>query len=122
MVDDDADLLDLYREVLSGDFHVLTACSVAEATGLLASGGVNAVGCDYHLRDGSGLDVVAWIAIHCPDLLQKTTLISGDESPPMYGFNIRCLYKPVPMEDLLNLFWAWFPTTPGDQDNVIHTI
>jgi len=121
MVDDDACLLDLYREVLSNNFQVLTAYSVAEATELLASGGVNAVGCDYHLCDGSGLDVVAWIAIHCPDLLQKTVLISGEESPPLHGFNIQCLYKPVPMEELLDLFCAWLQPTEGDQNRVIHT-
>ncbi len=121
MVDDDACLLDLYREVLSDDFHVLTACSVIEATELLASRGVDAVGCDYHLYGGSGLDVLAWIATHCPELLQKTVLISGEVSPPMYGFNVQCLYKPVPMEELLGLFCTWLPSTEGDQNSVIHT-
>jgi len=121
MVDDDPCLLDLYHEVLSDDFHVLTASSITEATALLASGGVDAVGCDYHLCDGSGLDVIAEIAIHYPDLLQKTALISGEASPPMCGFHVRCLYKPVPMEELLDLFFAWFPTTQGDLKHVSHT-
>jgi len=121
IIDDDADLLDLYKEVLSEDFHVLTACSVAEANALLAVRQVDAVGCDYHLGDGCGLDVVAWIATHCPDLLQTTALISGETKPPLHGFNITCLYKPVPMEELLELFSAWLSPNNGDSSHVAHS-
>jgi len=119
MVDDDAGLLDLYREVLSDDFEVLTACTVAEGAEVLAGGQVDAVGCDYYLNNGCGLDLVAWIATHCPDLLAKTVLISGELSPPMCGFKVRCLYKPVPMDELLGVFNAWFTPatlTPANGD------
>jgi len=121
MIDDNAELLDLYTELLSDDFEVLTAHSVGEATTLLTGKQVDAVGCDYHLNDGCGLDVVAWIAIHNPDLLQKTALISGDPSPQLHGFNIKCLYKPVPMDELLELFYTWLTGTRGEAVHVIPT-
>jgi len=121
MIDDNAALLDLYKELLNDDFHVLTACSIAEATELLAGRQVDAVGCDYHLSDGCGLDVVAWIATHCPDLLQTTALISGVERPPLHGFNVTCLYKPVPIDKLLELFSAWLSPNYGDSSHVTHS-
>jgi len=120
MVDDNNILLELYREVLSPDFHVLTACTVAESITLLTGEQVDAVGCDYHLGDGLGLDVVAWIAAHQPDLLATTMLISGDASPPMRGFDIKLLYKPVPIDTLLKVFDAWFTPTDGGRGDVIH--
>jgi DNA-binding NtrC family response regulator len=119
MVDDDALLLDLYRAVLDDEFHVLTANSTTQAIELLAAGGVDAVGCDYHLSDGSGLDIVAWIATHCPNLLQTTALISGETVPPLYGFNVKCLYKPVPMEELLDLFCSWLSPTEGGAKHAV---
>jgi len=123
MVDDDRLLLDLYCEALSDDFNILTAYSVATAIEVLATGQVDAVGCDYHLGDGSGLDIVEWIAAHQPELLNKTVLISGELKPPTCGFNIQCLYKPVPMETLLETFDAWTTTTNTtnhEQDGVTH--
>lgn len=119
MVDDNNILLELYREVLSADFHVLTACTVAESITLLTDQ-VDAVGCDYHLSDGLGLDVVTWIAAHQPDLLAKTVLISGDTTPPMRGFDIKLLYKPVPIDTLLEVFYTWFPPIDGECGDVIH--
>ncbi len=114
MVDDDTILLDLYREVLLPDFSVLTACTVDEAIELLAGEPVDAVGCDYHLGNGLGLDVVAWIAAHSPGLLEKTMLISGVDAPPMHGFHVRCLYKPISMGELLDIFHAWL--SPAEED------
>jgi len=118
LVDDNRLLLDLYQEALSIDFDILTADSVGAAIELLSTGQVNAVGCDYHLSDGSGLDIVEWIATHQPELLNKTVLISGELQPPTRGFNIQCLYKPVPMETLLETFDAW--TTNNRQNGATH--
>jgi len=121
MVDDDDILLELYREVLSDDFHVLTAHTVAEAIELLTiENDVDAVGCDYHLSNELGLDVVAWIDSNRTDLLAKTILISGEMSPPMRGLNVQCLCKPVPMDELLNVFYAWFMPTKESQSNDTH--
>jgi len=121
MVDDDAILLDLYREVLSEDFHVLTASTVVEAIELLSAGQVCAVGCDYYLNNELGLDIVTWIDSHCPELLEKTLLISGEPSPHTRGFNVRCLYKPVPMDELLDVFYRWFAPVERSQGDVIRT-
>ncbi len=111
MVDDDDLLLELYSAVLSDDFNVLTARTVAEAIQSLTIGQVDAVGCDYHLSNELGLDIVAWIGTNRADLLAKTMLISGELSPPMHGFSVRCLYKPVPMGELLDVFYTWFAPT-----------
>ena len=112
MIDDDELLLELYSAALSDNFHVLFARTVAEAIELLATEKIDAVGCDYHLsNDELGLDVIAWISTHCTDLLAKTMLISGELSPPMQGFNVQCLYKPVAISELLGVFHAWSTTT-----------
>jgi len=121
MVDDDDVLLELYSAALSDDFNVLTARTVAEGIEFLAAGQVDAVGCDYHLRNELGLDVVAWIDANRADLLAKTMLISGDLSPAMRGFDVRCLCKPVPMEVLLNIFYTWLTPSDGGQCDVIRT-
>lgn len=120
MVDDESILLDLYYELLSDDFHVLTAKTMAEAIQLLSSEQVEAVGCDYHLHDGLGLDVVAWISTHQPALLAKTILISGDATPSMDGFNVPVLYKPVPIDTLLGVFDAWFTANNEGDNDAIH--
>ena len=119
IVDDDDLLLELYSAALSDDFNVLTAHTVAEAIELLTAGQVDAVGCDYHLSNELGLDVLAWIDAHCTALLEKTILISGEMSPPMHGFNVRCLCKPVPMDKLLDVFHTWFAATEGSQSDAI---
>lgn len=116
MVDDDDLLLELYSAALSDDFNVLTARTVDEAIELLTAGQVDAVGCDYHLSNELGLDVLTWIDAHCTALLEKTILISGELSPPMHGFNVRCLYKPVPMGELLHVFYTWFAITEGQSE------
>jgi len=120
MVDDDRLLRDLYDEALSADFKVLTAHSVATAIEVLIADQIDAVGCDYRLGDGSGLDIVEWIAAHQPELLDKSVLISGELKPPTRGFNIQCLYKPVPMETLLDTFDAYTTSTNLERDGVIH--
>ena len=120
MVDDDHLLLDLYEEVLSADFKVLTADSVATAIEMLIANQIEAVGCDSRLGDGLGLDIVEWIAAHQPELLDKTVLISGELKPATRGFNIQCLYKPVPIETLLETFDAYTTSTNIERDGVIH--
>ena len=120
MVDDDPCLLELYREAMSGDFNILTTSSMATSIGLLSTSQVDAVGCDYHLGDGCGLDIVEWIAAHQPRLLNKIALISGEVAPPTNEFNIQYLYKPVPMEILLETFNAWTTSTKDGQDSATH--
>jgi len=120
MVEDDPIQLDYYSEVLSDDFHVLTATTVAEAIVQLDSEQVNAVGCDYHLNDGTGQDMVNWIAAHAPRLLHKTVLISGEEAPQINGYKVQCLQKPVAIDTLLETFSAWFSVSDGDQHHVTH--
>jgi len=120
MVDDDPLLLDLYLEALSDDFNILTAYTVAKSIDLLATGQVDAVGCDYHLSDGTGLDLVEWIAAHQHKLLKKTILISGELEPSTGGFNIQCLCKPVPIETLLETFYACCASTNDGQNGGAH--
>jgi len=120
MVEDDPIQLDYYCEVLSDDFNVLTATTIAEAIRLLDSGQFNAVGCDYRLNDGSGLEVLSWISAHEPELLDKTVLISGDATPQINGLNVQCLQKPVSIDRLLETFSAWHSASDGDEHHVTH--
>jgi len=108
MVDDEPIQLKLYQELLSLDYHVIVACSVTEAIHLLESEQVDAVGCDYNLNDGSGLQVVSWIENHRPELLAYTVLITGDLVPPIKRGGVPLLYKPVPIDTLLDVVDSWF--------------
>lgn len=121
MVEDDPVQLDYYSEVLSDDFEVLTATTIAEAIAMLDSGQFNAVGCDYRLNDGSGLEILSWIAAHEPELLHKTVLISGEAAPQINGLNVQCLQKPVTIDTLLETFSAWHQALDGDQHHVTHS-
>jgi len=113
MVEDDPIQMDLYLEVLSPDYHMLTAHSISDAISAIADHAVHAVGCDYHLIDGSGLELVAWIDTHRPELLARTVLITGELTPPLNGHDVRLLYKPVPIDTLLGVFEAWSPAPGG---------
>jgi two-component system response regulator PilR (NtrC family) len=69
VVDDEADILDLLKITLGRmDVHATTAMTVGEAKRHLDMGRFDLCLTDMNLPDGSGIDLVRYIAEHCPDL------------------------------------------------------
>ncbi|HYN78392.1 MAG TPA: sigma-54 dependent transcriptional regulator [Lamprocystis sp. (in: g-proteobacteria)] len=69
VVDDEADILDLLKITLGRmDVQATTAMTVGEAKRHLESGRFDLCLTDMNLPDGSGIDLVRWIAEHRPDL------------------------------------------------------
>ena len=68
-VDDEADILDLLKITLARmDMQATTAMTVGEAKHHLEGGRFDLCLTDMNLPDGSGIDLVRWIAEHRPDL------------------------------------------------------
>ncbi|MBI3131320.1 MAG: sigma-54-dependent Fis family transcriptional regulator [Acidobacteria bacterium] len=62
LVEDEAGLREVLALTLDGaGFRVITAASVAEAKGVLARDGVDAVLSDLKLRDGTGIQLLEWM-------------------------------------------------------------
>lgn len=61
LVDDDFDFLNTLSSILKRDFEVSTATGVAEAKQVLMSEDIDAVCSDFHMRDGTGLDLLEWL-------------------------------------------------------------
>ncbi len=71
MVDDDLALLELYEAVFGPHHTVLLADNVEQAIKILSEQHVDAVGCDFYLGAGKGLDVLSWIGRNKPELLKR---------------------------------------------------
>ena len=102
MVEDDALLLEFFEAVLSGDYLVLTASSIEQAKKILnEEDEVHALFCDLRLGKSSGLELLAWLQSSNPEMLQRTTILSGERLSRPGGFDIPVITKPVEPEELL---------------------
>ncbi len=61
LVDDDGSFLDALSSILKQDFQVCVATGVIEAKQILLSETVDAVCSDFHMRDGTGLELLEWL-------------------------------------------------------------
>lgn len=61
LVDDDFSFLNTLSSVLKTNFNLYTATGVAEAKQVLMSENVDAVCSDFHMRDGTGLELLEWL-------------------------------------------------------------
>lgn len=104
MVDDDLVLLDLYEAVLDPYYTVLLADNVKQAIDILSEQHVDALGCDFHVGTGKGLDVLDWIGRNKPELLKKSVLISGDVLTNVSDLDVPTLLKPVQILELEETF------------------
>lgn len=103
MVEDDALLLEFFEAVLSGDYRILTAGSVGQAKEILSRHRVDALFCDLGLGNSSGLELLSWVQGNLPDLLQRTTVLSGEQSTRPGGFDVPVVTKPVEPDALLRV-------------------
>lgn len=113
VVDDDDMLLEFYEAVLSHEYEVLTADSIGAAELLLQNHPVNAIACDFNLKDASALDLLLWIQTHQPRLLHYTMILSGDRIPKLGDFHVPVLCKPFNSDSLTQAFETLLKHTPG---------
>lgn len=113
MVDDDEILLEFFDAALSDDYQVLTLNSIELAQEALKNQTVDAVFCDLHLGNRSGLELLSWMQCHFPDLLQRTTIISGEHLSRPGGFDVPVVTKPVGLDELLRIAAIATGNTPA---------
>lgn len=101
MVEDDEILLEFFEAVLSADYQVITANSIEQAKQILRQEGVDALFCDLRLGSESGLELLAWLQSNKPELLKRTTILSGERISRPGGFDIPVITKPVEPDALL---------------------
>jgi two-component system response regulator PilR (NtrC family) len=93
--------------------EVLSARTVGLARDILASREVDGVFIDLWLPDGSGFELIDWIAERDPELAERVVLVTGDLLPDadtarqlaMLGRPI--LTKPFDLVDLEDRVRAW---------------
>lgn len=103
MVEDDEILLEFFETVLSDDYQVLVSNSIEQAKDILSNRAVDALFCDLGLGKSSGLELLSWIQFNNPDLLQRTTVLSGERTSRPGGFDVPVVTKPVDAGTLLQL-------------------
>ena len=107
LVDDEAELREVIREVLAMEFEVETAASTQEAETLLARRTFDVMICDHVLPAGTGLDFFIRHYGRWPGM--KRILLTGYMNPELIsrsvalGGLVACVLKPVAFDELLRL-------------------
>ena len=99
--------------------EVRLARTLAEAREHLASGAVDGVFIDLWLPDGSGFELLDWIAEHHPALAERIVFVTGDLVPSdatarqlaMLGRPV--LMKPFDLEELERSVQSWRQQQPS---------
>jgi len=102
IVDDDPMQMEYYLAVLEPDYEVIQAFGFAEALAILGSDApVDVFACDLHLNHGhSGMELLAWIGEHRPELMAYSIIISGDLVLDANAYTVPVIFKPV-LPDML---------------------
>lgn len=106
VVDDAIIRLVIQWTIMRHDSHavVVSAAHVVEAGSQQLSAAPQTMIADYHLQDGTGLDVL--VAAQRCALPSRTVVISGDsarEPAVLAAGAVACLAKPFAPQDLLDL-------------------
>ncbi|MDX2094163.1 MAG: PAS domain S-box protein [Kofleriaceae bacterium] len=101
VVDDEAMIRKVVRQVLGEDYEVEPVASGRAAIERLAqSGDVDVVLCDLSMPDVSGVDVYKWVEENRPELCERMIFSSGANHPIAARFPERWLDKPFGVEQL----------------------
>ena len=106
-VDDDPAILGVLTQQLGRDFEVITACSAAQARGVLATRTVDILLSDLQLPDETGLQLLDWVRRASPRtsrvLLTGTARIEDAVDAINHAQIHRLVLKPWRAEDLLQV-------------------
>jgi DNA-binding NtrC family response regulator len=112
-VDDHDGLRELVRRALEvHGFSVVSAAGVAAAKDVLTDrDDVSGALIDVGLRDGTGMELYDWIAVHRPALASKVAFVTGGASAhpghSLVASGCRVIAKPFPLADIVGLASAW---------------
>ncbi|PIP01454.1 MAG: response regulator [Zetaproteobacteria bacterium CG12_big_fil_rev_8_21_14_0_65_54_13] len=97
IVDDDPIQLEYYIAVLEHEYQIMTANDIGEAIDMLTDvARVDALICDLHLGFAhSGVDLLAWVETHRPELMNHSVIISGDVVVDSESFAVPVVFKPL---------------------------
>lgn len=80
LVDDDPNLLrGICRNLRAQPFQLLTARSANEALAVVKAHTIGVIVCDERMPGGSGTELLAWIAKHCPEVVR--IVLTGHTTP-----------------------------------------
>jgi PAS domain S-box-containing protein len=101
VIDDEAMIRKVVRQVLGGDYDVEPIASGRAAIERLAQpGDIDLVLCDLSMPDVSGADVYKWVEAHRPELTDRMVFSSGADHPMAARFPERWLDKPFGVDQL----------------------
>lgn len=121
-VDDEPALLRAVHAWLERSGHVVrSASTIAAAKERLAESAGDGVVIDLWLPDGSGFELVDWVAEHRPALAERVLFVTGDIAPSteaarqlaMLGRPV--LIKPFDLDELERHVRAWEEPWPARQ-------
>ena len=119
-VEDQAVIREVVRRALEAHgFSVVSAEGVAAAkAAVMERDDLTGALLDIRLRDGSGVDLCEWIAVHRPGLAARAAFLTGsadtDERTRLAKLGCRILSKPFEIADLLGLAVEWEGVADGE--------
>jgi DNA-binding NtrC family response regulator len=113
-VEDEAVIREVVRRALEAPgFAVVSVDGMHAAKLALADrGDLTGALLDIRLRDGNGLDLYDWIAVHHPALARHVAFVTGSADVDLVGSlaainNCRILRKPFEITELVQLVAEW---------------
>ena len=112
-VEDEAVIREVVQRALEAHgFSVVSAEGVAAAkAAVMERDDLTGALMDIRLRDGSGIDLCEWIAVHRPGLAARSAFVTGsadDEARERLArLGCRILTKPFEITDLLQIAADW---------------
>ena len=109
IVDDERLLVESLSELLSDDFDVISAGTVAEGMArVIAEPTLGAILCDLHLLDGTGLDLYRGIREAAPGVERRMVFFTGGNTSAALTMQMRqtgcpCINKPFDFEALVTM-------------------
>jgi len=119
LVDDNAELAQTYRELLEAfDYWVTTAGNGQEALKFLGANEVDAIVCDLSMPHMEGDEFYEAARRARPEVARRFIFLTGHMNNPRFDpflkrENLRVLYKPVPMHNLLEALKTLLAETAG---------
>jgi CheY-like chemotaxis protein len=112
-VEDQAVIREVVKRALEAHgFSVVPVEGVAAAkAAVMERGDLTGALIDIRLRDGSGVDLCEWIAVHRPGLAARCAFVTGSADAEarerLAKLECRILSKPFEIADLLRLAAEW---------------
>lgn len=103
IIEDQEEIQNGYKRLLRSMFDnptIRVANNADLAIGELALTDFNHIISDYNLIGSTGADVLDWIKVHRPHLVDRFIFVSGTEDVDLTGLHHRCLEKPASRQQL----------------------